>query len=388
MPGPAIPAPATSTFLGAADGAARWTHPHLLELRPLPAADIRAILALARQYRGQIGTGGAAAGLDPRDGELRGRVVANLFFEDSTRTRVSFSVAARRLGAEVIDLTSVGSSVSKGETVGDTALNIAAMGVDAVVVRHRSSGAAGMVARTLEEWGAGRRGGSAGSRRPGHDEPAGPGIEQGFRCSVINAGDGRHEHPTQGLLDAYTVADAFDRLDTFDLSGLSVGIVGDIGSSRVARSDVAAMTKLGARVICIGPPGLVPAGMASLGCEVSHDLDGVLGELDAVNVLRIQFERHEAAAKDAASGVPRSSNVIASVREYAEFYGLGEQRAARLKKGAVVMHPGPINRGVELTSEVADSHRSVVLRQVTHGVAVRMAVLRLCLGAMDARRPG
>lgn len=345
------------------------------------------MLALARRYDRIVGLRPAAGGFSPErrmsaqaralGEELRGRVIANLFFEDSTRTRVSFSVAARRLGADVIDLSSVGSSVSKGETVVDTALNIAAMGVDGLVIRHRSSGAAEMVRKALEA----------------HEEPArdphlshtaqGAVTEPPAPCSVINAGDGRHEHPTQGLLDIYTVAAAFDRLDGFDLSGLTVGIIGDIGSSRVARSDIAGMTALGARVVCIGPPGLVPGAMTTLGCEVTHDLDGVLGELDAVNVLRIQFERHEVGAgAQAAHNAPaaRSSNVIASIREYSECYGMTVRRAARLRKGAVIMHPGPINRGVELASEVADSHRSMVLRQVSVGVVVRMAVMKMCLG--------
>jgi aspartate carbamoyltransferase catalytic subunit len=333
---------------------------------------VRDLLSRARGYESALeaaGVGRGTGAVSPVSAELRGRVVANLFFEDSTRTRVSFSVAARRLGAETIDLTSVGSSVSKGETVGDTAANVAAMGVDAMVIRHRSSGAGHLVVRTLER---------------GTEEGTGGGGGGCAVCSVINAGDGRHEHPTQGLLDIYTLAERFGRLEGFDLSGLTVAIVGDAGSSRVARSDIAGMTALGARVICVGPPGLVPAGLTSLGCEVSHDLDSVLPRLDAVNVLRIQFERHEVSAgaqKPDNRAAATSSSVIASVREYAELYGLNARRLARMKKHAVVMHPGPINRGVEMTAEVADSQRSMVLRQVTHGVAVRMAVLSACVGA-------
>ncbi|MFT3683396.1 MAG: aspartate carbamoyltransferase catalytic subunit [Phycisphaerales bacterium] len=292
---------------------------------------------------------------------LRGKVVANLFFEDSTRTRVSFSMAAKRLGAEVIDLTAMGSSVSKGETVADTALNVAAMGVDALVMRHVSSGAPQLVVRALEA-------------------RVGSWDDQGRVCSVVNAGDGKHEHPTQGLLDTYTIAESFGRLDGFDLKGLKVGIVGDIASSRVARSNLACLRALGAEVYFIGPPTLVPKAFESMGAKVVHDVDAVLGELDAVNVLRIQFERHGGSGAPAA-GAKAPSNVIASVREYHERYGLHAARLAKLKKGAIVMHPGPINRGVEMTANAADDKRSVVLRQVRHGVAVRMAVLELCIGA-------
>jgi aspartate carbamoyltransferase catalytic subunit len=396
------------------EGGERWTRRHLLQLHGMAPWELRLVLRRARQYEGVLASlpGGSAlyglgvgpspvggngegvvggvrgVGVGAVSGELRGKVVANLFFEDSTRTRVSFTVAARRLGAEVIDLTSVGSSVSKGETVGDTAANVSAMGVDALVIRHRSSGAGHQVVRTLEQpsAAAGPPPVSPGSRprSGGGQRPIGSAWRsRGRACSVINAGDGRHEHPTQGLLDIYTLAEAFDRLDDFDLSGLTVAIVGDVGASRVARSDIAGMTALGARVICVGPPGLVPAGLTSLGCEVSHDLDAVLARLDAVNVLRIQFERH-APAPAAGTGEgrpPVAPNVIASVREYAELYAINERRLARMKSRAIVMHPGPINRGVELTAQVADSQRSMVLRQVTHGVAVRMAVMSLCLRA-------
>lgn len=388
----------------------------MLQLRGLPAEHLRTVLHLARRYDEIVGPRPLAGGFSPSrvmsaasaelQRELHGRVIANLFFEDSTRTRVSFSVAARRLGADVIDLTSVGSSMNKGETVVDTALNVAAMGVDGVVIRHRSSGAAEMVRRALDgEPAHGRAEDLEPALESAVATPHEPGVLAPPPCSVINAGDGRHEHPTQGLLDIYTVASAFERLETFDLSGLTVAIIGDIGSSRVARSDIAGMVALGARVICIGPPGLVPAGMRTLGCEVSHDLDSVLPELDVVNVLRIQFERHEGAGGGGGSGsggaathsgVPGpvsahgggaapsgggpKSNVIASTREYNELYGLTTRRAARLRKHAIIMHPGPINRGVELSSDVADSQRSMVLRQVAFGVVVRMAVLKLCLG--------
>ena len=346
--------------------AVTWSYRHLLELRGMPRADLVKALTLARTFRDRIGNAPANLADGPIGDELRGRVVGNLFFEDSTRTRVSFSVAAKRLGAEVIDLTSVGSSASKGETVIDTAANVASMGVDALVIRHRSSGSAHMISKALDNL-AGSQGGGV-LHKP---------------CSVINAGDGRHEHPTQGLLDIFTVADVFKRLKDFDLTGITLGIVGDIGSSRVARSGIAGFAALGARVICIGPPSLVPAAIRTLGCETCHDFDAVLPQLDVINVLRIQFERHEVtagAAKPENQPAAKSSAAIASIREYTEFFGLTEKRAALLKPAAIVMHPGPINRGVEIASSVADGKRSLILRQVHHGVAVRMAAMALCIG--------
>ncbi|MBL8764491.1 MAG: aspartate carbamoyltransferase [Phycisphaerae bacterium] len=339
-----------------------WSHRHLLDLQSLSPDELRAILFLARDYAP------IADRADAHSDELRGKVVANLFFEDSTRTRVSFSVAARRLSADVVDLMGPGSSASKGESIGDTALNIAALGVDLIVVRHKASGAAANLANIVT-------------------------------CGVVNAGDGRHEHPTQGLLDTYTLAEAAGRLDTFDMSGLTMAIVGDLATSRVARSNIAALTKLGARVICVGPPGLCPRSLRTLGaadgsCEVSHDLDAVIAHADAVNVLRIQFERHApgvpaaeaaAAARSGESpGPARTGGAVSSGREYRELYGLTAERAARMKPAAVVMHPGPINKGLEMDASVADGARSVILRQVSRGVAVRMAVLRLCAAAATA----
>jgi aspartate carbamoyltransferase catalytic subunit len=201
-------------------------------------------------------------------------------------------------------------------------------------------------------------------------------IADAVACPVINAGDGKHEHPTQGLLDAYTIAEAHGRLEDFDLSGLTVAIVGDIASSRVARSAIAGLTTLGAEVVCIGPPALAPASLSSLGCNVSHELDAVLPKADAVMMLRIQFERHgegpEAKTKPTAS--------IPSVREYRELYGMTEERVSRIKGGGVILHPGPMNRGIEIDAAAADGPRSVVLRQVANGVAVRMGVLSLILG--------
>lgn len=299
---------------------------------------------------------------------LAGKVVANLFFEDSTRTRLSFTVAAQRLGADVVDLSGHTSSVSKGETLIDTATNIEAMGVSALVVRAKQSGAAALIA----------------------DHVAIP---------VLNAGDGKHEHPTQGLLDVYTIAEALGRLDTWDFAGLRVAIVGDIVSSRVARSDIAALTTLGAHVVCVGAPNLAPTSLTSLApagqVEVARELDPLLPTLDAIIMLRIQFERsssadgHPGASVQTAQGAlpPKalSTNVIASVRDYRDQFALTALRAQRLKRGAIVLHPGPINRGIELDAEVADGPSSVILRQVANGVTVRMAMLKELLS--EDRRP-
>ncbi len=294
---------------------------HLLDLWSLTPDQIRSLLKATQRY--------LAAPARERFDTLAGRTVANLFFEDSTRTRVSFTLATRRLAGEVVDLSASGSSVSKGETAVDTAMTIAAMGVDVIVIRHAASGAAELVARAVD-------------------------------CSVINAGDGRHAHPTQGLLDAYTIAEAHSRLSEFDLTGLRIGIVGDLEHSRVARSDIAACTKLGAEVVGIGPADLAPESFASLGCSVSHDLEKELPTLDAVQMLRVQRERGASAAE---------SQICAT-----EFQ-LSADRAAMMKPDAVVLHPGPMNRGVEIASAVADGPRSRVLRQVAVGVAVRMATL-------------
>ena len=269
---------------------------------------------------------------------LAGRTIATVFFEDSTRTRTSFTLAGRRLGAEVVDLSTGSSSLNKGESVVDTARTLAAMGVDAMVVRSALAGAPGVVARAV------------------------PGV------SVINAGDGRHEHPTQALSDALTIAEAFGR-GSFDFSGLRVAIVGDVGASRVARSNVALLTGLGAAVVCAGPPGLVPRTLEGLGCQVCWSMDEAIASADVVMMLRIQFERQGA-----------GRGVIASKRAYRGGYGLTVERAARLGDSVVVMHPGPVNRGVEMDAAVADGERSLILRQVENGVRVRMAVLEACCG--------
>jgi aspartate carbamoyltransferase catalytic subunit len=263
---------------------------------------------------------------------LRGKVVLNAFFEDSTRTRTSFTLAAQRLSADVIDFSEKGSSVSKGETLVDTARNIEAMGVDAIVIRHHASGSALQLARTV-------------------------------RCSVINAGDGAHEHPTQGLLDLYTIRERFGRV-----RGLKVAIVGDIANSRVARSAVWGLTRLGASVFLVGPPTLVPRGFEQLapGVTVTSDFDAVVGEVDVINMLRVQNERMKAAQ-------------FPSVREFTRLFGLTWDRFQKCRPDVFVMHPGPMNRGIEIHNEIADGPNSGILKQVSNGLAVRMAVLYLCM---------
>ena len=270
---------------------------------------------------------------------LRGRTVVNLFFEDSTRTRISFEVAAKRLSADVINFAAKGSSVSKGESLKDTALTLEAMGADAVVIRHGASGAPHRLAT------AGWIGGS-----------------------VVNAGDGTHEHPTQALLDAFTLrrhlADGRG-----DLAGLRVAIVGDVLHSRVARSNVLLLRTLGAQVTLVAPPTLMPYGVESWPCAVSYDLDAVLPDVDAVMMLRVQAERMHAA-------------YFPSTLEYSRRYGLDSRRMALLPEHAIVLHPGPMNRGMEISADVADSPRAVMVEQVANGVSVRMAVLYLLLGGM------
>ncbi len=268
---------------------------------------------------------------------LRGRTVVNLFFEDSTRTRISFEVAAKRLSADVINFAAKGSSVSKGESLKDTALTLEAMGADAVVIRHGASGAPHRLATT------GWIGGS-----------------------VVNAGDGTHEHPTQALLDAFTLRRHL-RSGTGDLDGAHVAIVGDILHSRVARSNVLLLRTLGARVTLVGPPTLLPHGVGQWPCATAYDLDAVLGDVDAVMMLRVQGER----MRDA---------YFPSTAEYSHRYGLDARRVALLPEHAIVLHPGPMNRGMEISADVADSPRAVMVEQVANGVSVRMAVLYLLLG--------
>jgi len=270
---------------------------------------------------------------------LRGRTVVNLFFEDSTRTRISFEAAAKRLSADVINFSAKGSSVAKGESLKDTALTLEAMGADAVVVRHSASGAP----QRLAGW---------------------------VRGSVVNAGDGSHEHPTQALLDAFTIRRRFGRGNGEALDGLRVTIVGDVLHSRVARSNVWLLHTLGAEVALVAPPTLVPVAIGGWPCSVSYDLDAALPKSDVVMMLRIQQERMNAA-------------YFPSVREYSRRYGLDTARLRQLPEGAIVMHPGPMNRGVEIAAEVADSPRSTIVEQVTNGVSVRMAVLYLLLGGLE-----
>jgi len=267
---------------------------------------------------------------------LRGLTVVNLFFEPSTRTRTSFELAEKRLSADMVNIAASTSAAVKGETLKDTARNLEAMSIDMLVVRHSASGAAHFLAGALA-------------------------------CPVVNAGDGAHEHPTQGLLDLYTVKQKVGRFD-----GLRVGIVGDILHSRVARSNIWGFSKLGAKVTVCGPATLIPPGIETMGVAVSHDIDELLPELDILMILRIQTER-------------LNQCFFPSLREYAELFGINARRMAKAKKDVIVMHPGPLNRGVEITPEVADGPNSVILDQVKYGVAVRMAVLYLLSGGETTR---
>ena len=300
----------------------QWSHKHLIGLSDLSRQEIEFILDTAQGFE-KFSTRSIK-----KAPTLRGKVVVNMFFEDSTRTRNSFTLAASRLSADVIEFSKKASAVSKGETLIDTARNLEAMGVDIVVIRHGAGGAPKLLSRSIN-------------------------------ACVVNAGDGFHEHPTQALLDVYTI-----RRQRGSLDGLKIGIVGDITHSRVARSDIYAMTKLGAEVTLIGPPTLMPGGVENLPVKVSYSLDDVIEELDVINMLRIQFER-------------MGGNPFPSVREYSHYFGLTVDRMKRAKSDITVMHPGPINRGLEIESEVADGPNSVILKQVANGLAVRMGVLFL-----------
>jgi aspartate carbamoyltransferase catalytic subunit len=299
---------------------------HLLSAADLSAADITQVLD----------TAGHLARVTDRAIKkvptLRGRTVCNLFFEDSTRTRISFELAAKRLSADVINFSAKGSSVSKGESLKDTAITLEAMGVDAIVIRHPASGAP----VRLANW---------------------------VKAHVVNAGDGTHEHPTQALLDLYTMREHFPSFE-----GLRVAIVGDVLHSRVARSNVLALKTMGADVTLVAPPTLLPAAVERWGVQISYDLDAVLGKQDVVMMLRIQLER-------------QGAGFFPSVREYARLYGLDGRRLAAMPDHAIVMHPGPMNRGVEIAADVADSiERSVIASQVSNGIHVRMGLLYLLLG--------
>ena len=307
---------------------------HLLSAGDLSREDAELILATAGELRS------LADRPIKKLPALRGRTIVNLFFEDSTRTRISFEAAAKRLSADVINFSAKGSSLSKGESLKDTALTLEAMGADAVVVRHWASGAPHNLAHA--GW---------------------------SRSSVINAGDGTHEHPTQALLDAFTMTRHLGS-DGGGLDGRRVAIVGDVLHSRVARSNALLLHTLGAEVTLVAPPTLLPYGVETWNVQTSYDLDAVLPKTDVVMMLRVQRERMNA-------------SYFPSVREYSRRYGLDARRMATLQDHAIVMHPGPMIRGMEITADVADSARSVIVEQVTNGVAVRMAVLYLLLGGSE-----
>jgi aspartate carbamoyltransferase catalytic subunit len=309
---------------------------HLLSAADLTRDDAELILATAAELRS------LADRPIKKLPALRGRTIVNLFFEDSTRTRISFEAAAKRLSADVINFSAKGSSLSKGESLKDTALTLEAMGADAVVVRHWASGAPHNLANA--GW---------------------------SRSSVINAGDGTHEHPTQALLDAFTMTRHLAPEKGQSLDGRRVAIVGDVLHSRVARSNALLLHTLGAEVTLVAPPTLLPYGVETWNAQTSYDLDSVLPKTDVVMMLRVQRERMNA-------------SYFPSVREYSRRYGLDARRMATLQDHAIVMHPGPMIRGMEITADVADSQRSVIVEQVTNGVAVRMAVLYLLLGGSES----
>ncbi len=308
---------------------AAWTRKDLLGLRELTAEEIRLILHTAESFRG--------ISLRPikKVPALRGQTVVNLFFEPSTRTRTSFELAAKRLSADIVNLAVQSSSLSKGETVLDTVRNLEALKVDILVVRHAAAGVPHLIAARS-------------------------------RAAVINAGDGAHEHPTQALLDLFTIQEKQGRME-----GLRVAIVGDIAHSRVARSNIWGLTKLGAQVTVCGPPTLMPARVEELGVRVTYDLNEAVRDADVLMLLRIQHERQE-------------SRLVPGLREYRLRYGVTRERLRAAKPELLIMHPGPVNRGVELDSEVADGPHSVILDQVTNGLAVRMAVLYLVAGGGKA----
>ena len=305
-----------------------WKQRHLLGLEELSAEEITLVLDKAEVFRKALDGG------ERRFPLLVGKTCVNLFFENSTRTRTSFSLAARRLGADCVDFSAATSSLSKGETVIDTAKNLQAMEVDVMIVRHRTPGTPHLLAQNLN-------------------------------CSVINAGDGAHEHPTQGLLDIMTIRQRRGRI-----VGLTVAMVGDIAHSRTARSNIWGLMKLGAHVIVCGPSTLVSPRWRELGVEYSYSLDDILPRVDVLNLLRIQFERQYA-------------RPFPSVREYALLYAMDRRRLARAKPDVLILAPGPINRGVEVTPDVADGPQSAILEQVTNGLAVRMAVLWLLAGKRE-----
>ena len=303
---------------------------HLLSINDLSKADAISILDTAQELVR------VSDGPMKKLPTLRGRTIVNLFAEDSTRTRISFEAAAKRLSADVINFSSKGSSISKGESLKDTAQTLQAMGADAVIIRHSASGAAQRLADS--KWMSG---------------------------AVINAGDGTHEHPSQALLDAFTIRKHLSK-GANDLTGLRVAIVGDVLHSRVARSNVLLLSKLGAQVVLVAPPTLLPVGIESWPCQISYDLDEVIASVDAIMMLRIQLER-------------MSEMYFPNAREYSRYFGLNSDRIRAMKPGAIVMHPGPMNRGLEITADAADGARSVIVEQVSNGVSIRMAILYLLL---------
>jgi aspartate carbamoyltransferase catalytic subunit len=305
-----------------------WTRKDLLGLDDLNKEEIELLLATAESFKE------VSSREIKKVPALRGKTVVNLFYEPSTRTRVSFEIAAKRLSADVINIASETSSVRKGETLIDTGKNIEALKVDIIVIRHNYSGAAAMLARNVH-------------------------------ASVINAGDGWHEHPTQALLDIFTLKEKLGRIE-----GLNVSIVGDIAHSRVARSNIWGLTKLGAKVMICAPKILIPPAIEEMGVKVTSDIDEALHNADAVNVLRMQFERDE-------------GNAFPQQLEYFKHFGITAERLERAKKDVIIMHPGPLNRGIEISSDIADGKNSVILEQVTNGIAVRMAALFLAAGANE-----
>ncbi|MHB1307922.1 MAG: aspartate carbamoyltransferase catalytic subunit [Limisphaerales bacterium] len=310
----------------------RWTRKHLLDLQSLSADEITTILDTAREFKA------VGERVIKKVPALRGKTVVNLFVEPSTRTRISFELAAQRLSADIINFSAEASSLRKGETLKDTALNLEALNADFIIIRHGAAGAAQFLSRVLQ-------------------------------AHVINAGDGAHEHPTQGLLDVFTMREKKGTID-----GLRVTILGDILYSRVARSNVWALRKLGAEVTLCGPPTLVPRTFEQMGCRVVHRLEEAVAEADVVNLLRIQHERQR-------------RSMFPGVGEYTSLFGINQSRLAKMKEDVLIMHPGPINRGVEVDSDTADGKRSVILEQVTNGLAVRMAVLYLINGGRAPADP-
>lgn len=302
-----------------------WNRKHLLDIESLSADEINTVLDTAQAFKA------VSERAIKKVPALRGKTVILLFIEPSTRTRISFELAAQRLTADIINFTAEASSLKKGETLKDTARNLEALNADIIIIRHSATGAPHFLARFL-------------------------------KASVINAGDGAHEHPTQALLDTFTIREKKGRI-----AGLNVTILGDILYSRVARSNIWALSKLGAKVTLCGPPTLVPRAFEKIGCRVTHDVNEAIADADIINLLRIQHERQR-------------KTMFPSISEYASLFGLNKARLATTKPDVLIMHPGPINRGVEIDSEIADGERSVILEQVTNGLAVRMAALFLVNG--------